>query len=225
MRLCTFTSRGETRLGALRGEDEVIDLNRAYRARLDARGELRAGAVAEARIPPDMLAFLAGGDEGMVEARHAIAHAEEVVAADPVAAFDRGLLVDRRQSGFRLQAPVPRPGNVLAVGVNYKDSGAKALRWLTETYEPTLALVPAELRRRLDPPEIYHQILEHRWFLSEREGQDVGIGVAVDSYVAEVLSSAPAEGRVLAGDSTAEMIRLPWETRDPTDGPQASPGR
>ena len=42
-----------------------------------------------------------------------------------------------------------------------------ANRWLVEVYEPALAAVPAELRGRLDDPEIFHGILEHRWFLSE----------------------------------------------------------
>jgi hypothetical protein len=88
---------------------------------------------------------------------------------------------------------------------------AGSLRWLTETYEPTLAMVPPELRLRLDPPEIYHQILEHRWFLSEQAGRDVGLDVAVESYVNEFLSNAPAEGRVLEGEDTAAMIRLPLD--------------
>lgn len=126
MRLCTFTARSRTRIGALRGEGEVIDLNHAYRARLLKRGDARAIAVADARLPSDMLAFLEGGDESMAAARHAIAHAEEMAAAEPERAAGDGVIVDRAEPGFRLAAPVPRPRTVLAVGVNYKDHATEA---------------------------------------------------------------------------------------------------
>jgi acylpyruvate hydrolase len=126
MRLCTFTSRGATRLGALCGDGEVVDLNRAYEARLVKRGDTRAREVAWARVPPEMVAFLEGGEASMDAARHAIAHVEEVAARDPQRAFAEGLLVERAEPGFRLDAPVPRPRTVLAVGVNYKDHADEA---------------------------------------------------------------------------------------------------
>ncbi|MDG2305873.1 MAG: fumarylacetoacetate hydrolase family protein [Candidatus Binatia bacterium] len=126
MRLCTYTARGETRLGALRGDGEVIDLNRSYRARLVRRGESRAESAADALVPASMLDFLGGGDESMGAARHAVAHAEEVAEAEPDRAVGDGLVVDCAEPGFRLEAPVPRPGTVLAVGVNYKDHAAEA---------------------------------------------------------------------------------------------------
>jgi len=73
-----------------------------------------------------MVAFLAGGDEAMAAARHAIAHVEEIVSTDPQGAVAQGLLVERGEPGFRLEAPVPRPRTVLAVGVNYKDHAEEA---------------------------------------------------------------------------------------------------
>ena len=126
MRLCTYAARGITRLGALRGEDQVVDLNRAYRARLERRGEPRALEMAEARVPADMLSFLEGGDESMGAARHAIAHVDELCAADPGRAMAEGLVEERAAPGFRLEAPVPVPRTVLAVGVNYKDHADEA---------------------------------------------------------------------------------------------------
>jgi hypothetical protein len=74
---------------------------------------------------------------------------------------------------------------------------AAAFRWLTEVFEPTIEAVPSELRGRLERPEVFHQILEHRWFLSEAAGRDVGMTEAVASYVDNVLSHAPAERTVL----------------------------
>jgi hypothetical protein len=67
-----------------------------------------------------------------------------------------------------------------------------AARWLAEVYEPTLAAIPAELRAQLEAAEIFHQMLEHRWFLSEARGRDVGLQTAVASYVENVLRAASA---------------------------------
>jgi hypothetical protein len=62
-----------------------------------------------------------------------------------------------------------------------------AQRWLSEVFEPTVAAVPQRLRGRLEPAELFHQVLDHRWFLSEAAGHDVGLREAVDSFVATVL--------------------------------------
>jgi uncharacterized protein DUF4032 len=43
---------------------------------------------------------------------------------------------------------------------------AAAIRWLTELHQPTIAAIPAHLRSRLDVTDTFHEILEHRWFLS-----------------------------------------------------------
>ena len=68
-----------------------------------------------------------------------------------------------------------------------------AARWLEERFERALAGIPPEMAAKLEPAELYHQVLEHRWFLSERAGGDVGIDDTVASYVADVLANAPAE--------------------------------
>ena len=66
-------------------------------------------------------------------------------------------------------------------------------RWLDERFERALAGIPADMASKLEPAELYHQVLEHRWFLSERAGGDVGMDETVASYVADVLANAPAE--------------------------------
>jgi len=70
---------------------------------------------------------------------------------------------------------------------------AAAGRWLSEVFEPTIAAVPAELRGRRAAAEIFHELLEHRWFLSERAGKDVGLAKTIPSYVEKVLRPAPDE--------------------------------
>jgi hypothetical protein len=72
-----------------------------------------------------------------------------------------------------------------------------ASRWRQEVFEPTVAAVPEELWRALPAPEVFHQVLEHRWFLSERAGKDVGIDQAVRSYVEGELPSRRPERVVL----------------------------
>ena len=81
-----------------------------------------------------------------------------------------------------------------------------AYLWLTEVYEPTIAAIPQDLRSRLADAEIYHQILEHRWFLSENAGHDVGTEAALDDYVANVLANADDEEMVLVPPEDPTMI-------------------
>jgi hypothetical protein len=69
-----------------------------------------------------------------------------------------------------------------------------ARRWLTEVFEPTVAAVPKELHGRLEPAELFHQVLDHRWYLSEAAGHDVGLSEAVKSFVDTVLPSALSRG-------------------------------
>jgi hypothetical protein len=68
-----------------------------------------------------------------------------------------------------------------------------AYRWLTEVYEPTVGAIPAHLRSRLDPAEVFHEILEHRWFLSEAAGVDVGTTAAAKDYFDRVLPEVPED--------------------------------
>jgi Domain of unknown function (DUF4032)/Lipopolysaccharide kinase (Kdo/WaaP) family len=66
-----------------------------------------------------------------------------------------------------------------------------ANRWLAEVYDPVVDSIPPDLRDRLDPVEVFHEVLEHRWFLSERAAADVGTAAAARSYFADVLPEVP----------------------------------
>ena len=72
-----------------------------------------------------------------------------------------------------------------------------ANRWLEEVYDPVITAIPEDLRGRLSPAEVFSEVLEHRWYLSERARRDVGIDEAVRSYVASELPQRPAERVVL----------------------------
>jgi len=79
---------------------------------------------------------------------------------------------------------------------------AAAGRWLSEVFEPTIAAVPVELRGRRAAAEIFHELLEHRWFLSERAGKDVGLAKTIPSYVEKVLRPAADEQLPLGGPTS-----------------------
>jgi hypothetical protein len=74
-----------------------------------------------------------------------------------------------------------------------------AARWLEEVYAPH-TVVPEELTDRLEPAELFHELLEHRWFLSEQRGEHVGNEEALEDYVSSVLGARPAERLVVEHD-------------------------
>jgi len=71
------------------------------------------------------------------------------------------------------------------------DDDLAARRWLDEKFYATLSLLPPELRVKLPDAELFHEINEHRWLLSEDLGADVGRSRAVASYVESVLRDLP----------------------------------
>jgi hypothetical protein len=78
-----------------------------------------------------------------------------------------------------------------------------AYRWLSEVFEASVAAVPPELRAKLETAELFHELLEHRWYLSEAAGRDVGLEAAAESYVDEVLRAAPDERTALSAEPLA----------------------
>jgi hypothetical protein len=63
--------------------------------------------------------------------------------------------------------------------------------WLAEVYDPVVAAIPPGLRDRLAPAEVFHEILEHRWYMSERARREVGTNATARSYFERVLPQAP----------------------------------
>jgi hypothetical protein len=78
-----------------------------------------------------------------------------------------------------------------------KDEQQAAHRWLTEVFEPVVRAVPANLRRKLEPQELFSQIIQHKWLMSEKAGRDVGMAPAVQSFLGDVLVHRPDEQAIL----------------------------
>jgi len=140
MKLISYRAVGAIRIGCAVGE-QVVDLNWAYREKLAAEGRLRAAQIAEAFVPPDMVEFLKGGEDSLAKAKEAVAFA----FASPDAACASGI---RRLSEVTLEAPVPRPGKIICVGLNYRDHIAEMGREL-----PELPVVFAKLNNTVIGPE------------------------------------------------------------------------
>jgi hypothetical protein len=60
--------------------------------------------------------------------------------------------------------------------------------------------VPVELRGTMDAAEIYHELLEHRWYLSERAQHDIGLDTAVDDYIKNILPKARETLQPMSGE-------------------------
>ncbi len=132
------------------------------------------------------------------------------------------------------EAQARRMLNDIASFIAHQDLGewareAAATRWVTETYEPLVRMVPAELRARLEGPQLFHEVLVHRWLLAERAGHDIGIFDAGQDYIDTVLASRPDEAwrrpdddpsvlhgaRVVAGSERASSTHAHHRTMSP----------
>ena len=91
---------------------------------------------------------------------------EELQAKRILASFDR----------YRARESNP------STGVN-----ETAFKWLIEVFNPIVNSVPAEHVGRVEPAQLFHEVLEHRWYLSEAAGHDVGLDLACKTYISEVL--------------------------------------
>ncbi|WP_327047419.1 DUF4032 domain-containing protein [Microbispora sp. NBC_01189] len=82
-------------------------------------------------------------------------------------------------------------------GLRHEDEAIVAHRWLAEVFQAVVSAVPAALRRKLEPAQLFHEVLDHRWYMSEAAGKDVGLDAAVRSYVDNVLVHKPDEKAVI----------------------------
>jgi acylpyruvate hydrolase len=120
MQLITFRHNGRDSIGAL-AQDHVVPLTLAYAAHLHRQGAPSHYALAEAELPDDMVRFLAMGERGMEAARRALELVEGEVARHGEARGARGERLLLPMGDLQLLAPIPRPGKVLCIGLNYRD--------------------------------------------------------------------------------------------------------
>jgi hypothetical protein len=82
-------------------------------------------------------------------------------------------------------------------------------RWLGEIFEPIMEMVPPEARGKLEPAEIFHEILVHRWYLSEQRGREVSIFETARDYIDNVLRHKPDELVTPAAGPAPDTSEIP----------------
>ncbi|GAB3607607.1 DUF4032 domain-containing protein [Conyzicola nivalis] len=87
------------------------------------------------------------------------------------------------------------------------DEEVVAHEWAQRVFEPVIRAIPRELRGRLEPAEIFHQLLDHRWYMAQNESRDIPLAEAVSSYVDNVLRHRRDEATVI--DPPTGAITLP----------------
>lgn len=76
------------------------------------------------------------------------------------------------------------------------DEAVVAHQWLTECFEPVINAVPPELQGKRDPAQIYHEVLDYRWYMSEHEKREVTLDEATHGYIHDILRNLPDEAMV-----------------------------
>ena len=94
-----------------------------------------------------------------------------------------------------------------AFGKKNLDEEAIAHEWAARVFEPVIRAIPKELKGRLEPAEVFHQLLDHRWYMSQNEGRDVPLAEAVSSYVDNVLRHRRDEATII--DPPTGTITVP----------------
>ena len=93
------------------------------------------------------------------------------------------------------------------VGRQDDDEEMVAHEWLTRVFEPVVKAIPFELRSKLEPAEVFHQVLEHRWYMSQAHGRSVPLAEVLTGYIDDVLRHRRDEATVM-GPPT-ETVSIP----------------
>lgn len=88
------------------------------------------------------------------------------------------------------------------------DEELAAHEWLATVFEPVIRAIPRNLKGKLEPAEVFHQMLEHRWFLSQNDDRDVPLAEAVGSYIDTVLQHRRDEATVINPPSGAFTLPI-----------------
>jgi acylpyruvate hydrolase len=112
-----YAERGY-RLGALAGEERIVDLNFACENLLAGQGKPRWKALATALVPPCSIALLEGGQESLAAAAAALAGTQGAGPADLGVSGKRFVFA---RGEVKLGAPVQNPLRIICLAHNYRD--------------------------------------------------------------------------------------------------------
>lgn len=91
-------------------------------------------------------------------------------------------------------------------GLDGMDEEAVAHEWVAQVFEPVVRAIPRDLKGKLEPAEVFHQLLEHRWFMSQKQSRDVPLAEAVAAYIDDILRHRRDEATVINPPTAAIAI-------------------
>ena len=103
-------------------------------------------------------------------------------------------------------------------GQTHVDEAVVAHEWLTAVFEPVMQKVPYELRDKREPAQVFHELLDYRWYMSQREGRDVPLVEAAEGYVRDVLQGLPDEAMSRDALMPAVEVKKLVDPYDPSLG-------
>jgi len=98
------------------------------------------------------------------------------------------------------------------------DEAVVAHKWLTESYEPVIATIPLDLTGKRDAAQFFHEVLDYRWYASQRAFREVPLVEAAHGYVKDVLRNLPDEA--ISADAMTQITegRVLENPYDPSKG-------
>lgn len=101
------------------------------------------------------------------------------------------------------------------------DEEMVAHEWLTRVFEPVVKAIPYDLRSKLEPAEVFHQVLEHRWYMSQSRGRSVPLAEVLTSYIDDVLRHRRDEATVMGPVTETVGIPIIRDDADPDGAAEA----
>jgi len=96
---------------------------------------------------------------------------------------------------------------IATYGAKTRDEEELAHEWTARVFEPVIRAIPKDLKGKLEPAEMFHQLLDHRWYASQNEARDIPLAEAVSSYIDNVLRHRRDEATMI--DPPTGAITLP----------------
>ena len=94
------------------------------------------------------------------------------------------------------------------------DEEISAHLWVTRVFQPIVKAMPRDLRSKLEPAEVVHEVLEHRWYMAEKQNRNVPMAEAVQSYMDDILRHRRDEAAILLSADTRTMRILGGDNPD-----------
>ena len=104
-----------------------------------------------------------------------------------------------------------------AYGGPEADEEMLAHEWLVRVFEPVVRAIPRELKGKLEPAEVFHQLLDHRWFMAQNQSREIPLAEAVTSYVQDVLRHRRDEATVIEPPTGAITLPIGIRAADDDD--------